>query len=123
MARAKATQVIEHRISLQDAERTAVLQPVGEILRDVQKFTETANTMRQVAVYGALGLSAAGLYYVPKVWSETTQLIAGGLNAVGGAAASLNPLTMPERFVDYWEDRNIPTGVIGDFFKGRGFFA
>lgn len=114
MPRKPADQVIEHRISLQDAERSLLLKPVNEILTDVQQFTEQANTMRQVATYGALGLGVAALVYVPKVWSETTQLIAGTISAA-------NPLTFPERFVDWWEARGVPTGAIGDFIKGRGF--
>lgn len=114
MPRKPADQVIEHRISLQDAERTLLLKPVNEILTDVQAFTEQANTMRQVATYGALGLGLTAVIYIPKVWSETMQLLSGTLSAA-------NPLTMPERFVDWWEDRGVPTGIIGDFIKNRPF--
>ena len=116
MPRKQPDQVIEHRLSLQDAERKAIIEPVGKILADVEQFTNQANTMRQVAVYGALGLGGVALWYLPKVWSETSQLIAGTLSAV-------NPLTAPERFVDWWESRGVPTGIVGDFFKGRGPFS
>jgi len=77
MPRKPADQVIEHRISLQDAERTLLLKPVNEILTDVQQFTEQANTMRQVATYGALALGAGALFVLPRVWSTTARVIAG----------------------------------------------
>lgn len=95
-------------MTLGTAERQALLP----ILNDVQAFTRSANIARQVAVYGALGLGAAGLYIVPKIWSETSKQIAG-------IAAAVNPLSFPERFVDYFEDRNVPTGFFGDFIKKR----
>jgi len=28
-------------------------------------------------------------------------------------------LSMPERFVDWWEDRGVPTGLFGDLIKNR----
>lgn len=112
MPRQAPTQVIEHRLSLQDAERKQLLEPVGAILTDVQKFTAQANQMRMVATYGTLALGGAALWYVPKVWKETTELIAG-------VAGALNPLSYPERFVDYFETRGVPTGIIGDFIKNR----
>ena len=100
--------VVEQRVTLGTAERQALIP----ILNDVQQFTKSANIARQVAIYGALGLGAAGLYIVPKIWSETSKQIAG-------VAAAINPLSFPERFVDYFEERNVPTGVIGDFIKKR----
>lgn len=112
MPRQAPTQVIEHRLSLQDAERKAVLEPVGQILTDVQTFTKAANQTRQIATYGALALGGVALWYVPKVWSETTAALAGAVN-------KLNPLSMPERFVDWWEDRGVPTGIFGDLIKNR----
>lgn len=112
MPRQAPTQVIEHRLSLQDAERKALIEPIGKILNDVEQFTNQANTIRQVAVYGTLGLGVAALYYVPKVWSETTATVAGALNAI-------NPLSAPERFVDWFEVRGIPTGIVGDLIKNR----
>tara|TARA_Y100000401_G_scaffold116805_1_gene123500 strand:+ start:1620 stop:1988 length:369 start_codon:yes stop_codon:yes gene_type:complete len=108
LPRKAPTTVIEQRVTLGTAERQALLP----ILTDVQKFTRSANIARQVAVYGALGLGAAGLYIVPKIWSETSERIAG-------VAAAINPLSFPERFVDYFEERNVPTGIIGDFIKKR----
>jgi len=112
LPRQAPTQVIEHRLSLQDAERKAVLEPVGQILTDVQTFTKAANQTRQIATYGALALGGVALWYVPKVWSETTAALAGAVN-------KLNPLSMPERFVDWWEDRGVPTGIFGDLIKNR----
>lgn len=108
MPRKAPTTVVEQRVTLGTAERQALLP----ILNDVQAFTRSANIARQVAVYGALGLGAAGLYIVPKIWSETSKQIAG-------IAAAVNPLSFPERFVDYFEDRNVPTGFFGDFIKKR----
>lgn len=116
MPRKQPDQVIEHRLSLQDAERKAIVEPIGKILGDVEKFTNQANIARQVAVYGALGLGGVALWYVPKVWSETTKIITGTLE-------TLNPISAPERFVDWWERRGVPTGVVGDFIKGRGLFG
>lgn len=108
MPRKAPTTIIEHRLSLQDAERNALLP----IFNDVQKFTRSASIASQVATYGGLTLAAVGLYIVPKVWQETTEKI-------NDVAASLNPLGFPERFVDYFEARKIPTGIIGDFIKNR----
>lgn len=108
MPRAAPSQIIEHRLSLQSAERQAVLP----ILEDIQKFTTSARIASQVATYGGLALAAAGLYIVPKIWSETSERVAG-------VAAAINPVSFPERFVDYFEDRKIPTGIIGDFIKNR----
>lgn len=81
MPRAAPTQVIEHRLSLQDAERKAIMEPVGQILTDVQSLTKAAHQTKQVATYGALALGAGAVYgavvVFPKVWTQTTQLIAG----------------------------------------------
>jgi len=112
MPRKTPDTVIEHRISLQDAERKALLEPMGAILTDVQQFTEQANTLRQVATYGGLALGGVAVWYIPKVWAETTAALAGAVN-------KLNPLSMPERFVDWWEDRGVPTGIFGDLVKNR----
>lgn len=112
MPRQAPTQVIEHRLSLQDAERKQLLEPVGAILTDVQKFTTQANQLRMVATYGGLALGGVALYYIPKVWAET-------VSTIGGVAGALNPLTYPERFVDFFEDRGVPTGIVGDFIKNR----
>jgi len=108
MPRKAPTTIVEHRLSLQDAERAALLP----IFNDVQQLTKTANTVRQVGTYGALTLTALGLYLIPKIYQETAERVAG-------VAAAVNPLSFPERFVDYFEERNVPTGVIGDFIKKR----
>ena len=108
MPRKAPTTIVEHRLSLQDAERSAVLP----ILNDVQKFTKSARIASQVATYGGLTLAAVGLYIVPKIYQETAERVAG-------VAAAVNPLTFPERFVDYFEARKVPTGIIGDFIKNR----
>ena len=108
MPRKAPTTIIEHRLSLQDAERNALLP----ILNDVQKLTRASSIRSQVATYGGLTLAAAGLYIVPKIWAETTEKI-------NDVASALNPLSYPERFVDYFEARKIPTGIIGDFIKNR----
>ena len=108
MPRKAPNQIIEHRLSLQDAERNALLP----IFNDVQKFTKSARIASQVATYGGLTLAAVGLYIVPKIWQETTEKI-------NDVASALNPLSYPERFVDYFEARKIPTGIFGDFIKNR----
>jgi hypothetical protein len=77
MPRKAPTQIIEHRLSLQDAERDALLKPTAAILTNIEQFSETANTLRQVAVYGAVGLGVGALYILPKVWSTTSRLIGG----------------------------------------------
>jgi len=108
MPRKAPTTIIEHRLSLQDAERNALLP----IFNDVQKFTKSARIASQVATYGGLTLAAIGLYIVPKIYQETAEKVAG-------VAAAINPLSFPERFVDYFEARKVPTGIFGDFIKNR----
>ena len=108
MPRKAPTTIIEHRLSLQDAERNALLP----IFTEVQKLSKTAAIRSQVATYGSLTLAAVGLYIVPKIWQETTEKI-------NDIAAAVNPLSFPERFVDYFESRKVPTGIIGDFIKNR----
>lgn len=88
------------------------MEPVGQILTDVQMFTKAANTTRQIATYGALTIAGVAVWYIPKVWSETSAAIAGAVN-------KLNPFSMPERFVDWWEERGVPTGIVGDVIKNR----
>lgn len=57
------------------------MEPVGQILTDVQSLTKAAHQTKQVATYGALALGAGAVYgavvVFPKVWTQTTQLIAG----------------------------------------------
>lgn len=92
MPRAPPTQVIEHRISLQDAERAAVLpilQDVGSLTGTAAGFADKANTMKQVATYGALGLTAAGLWYLPQVFARVSLLVGGLKNELGDALSDL----------------------------------
>jgi len=108
MPRKAPTTIIEHRLSLQDAERNALLP----ILNDYQKLTKSKAVAAQVKTYGGLTLAAIGLYIVPKIYQETAEKVAG-------VAAAINPLSFPERFVDYFEARKVPTGIFGDFIKNR----
>lgn len=133
MPRSAPTQVIEHRLSLQDAERAAIIP----ILNDVQKFTSAANTTRQVVAFGGLALTGAALWYLPQVYVRLQALLAGVIDegkqvfddlgnpigavadAVGNASDFLGrsaegAAEKTENIVDFFF--GIPGGV-ADFFR------
>ena len=123
MPRSAPTQVIEHRISLQDAERAAVLP----ILNDVRQFTQAANTTRQVATLGALGLAGAALWYLPQIYvrlmAELGGLVDDGKkvfedlsNPLGAVADAVAPVG--DFFDQAAEGAAEKTENIVDFFFG-----
>jgi hypothetical protein len=126
MPRSAPTQVIEHRISLQDAERAAVLP----ILNDVRQFTQAANTTRQVATLGALGLAGAALWYLPQIYVRLTAEVNGLIddgkkvfddlsNPLGAVADAVAPIADVGDFLDRAAEGTAEkTENIVDFFFG-----
>ena len=97
MPRQAPTQVIEHRISLQDAERNAILP----LVQDVRDITQKAAFTSEVATYGALALGGVGLVYVPQLWAYVKER-EGGFGLPGD--------TFGERFK--WLVRWSPAGIL-----------
>jgi len=97
MPRQAPDQVIEHRISLQDAERAAIIP----ILNDVKTMTQAGEDLVKVAYVKALAVpviatvgTLGAVYYAPKVWAYTTEKINGVLDL---GEELLDPLEMITR--------------------------
>jgi hypothetical protein len=99
MPRQAPSQVIEHRFSLQDAERAVVLP----LVEDVGELTKQALFLSQVTTYGALGLGAATLIYVPQLWAHVKEQEGG---------FGLPNRTFGERFK--WVLKWTPAGILTD---------
>ena len=103
MPRQAPNQVIEHRLSLQDAERAALLP----LLNDVQSLTNKYATAAEVGTYGALALGGLTLIYVPQLWAHVREREGGLLNPGD---------TIGERFrwVMRWTPAGITSRLVGD---------
>jgi len=89
MPRQAPDQVIEHRISLQDAERAAIIP----ILSDIKTMTQAGENVVRLAELKAYALIGVGsvavlgaVFYAPRVWAYTTEKI-NGVQEVGETLA------------------------------------
>ena len=97
MPRQAPNQVIEHRLSLQDKEREAIIP----LINDIQSLTEKVAFTSEVYTYGALALGGVAIFYVPQVWKHVREQ-EGGFGLPGA--------TLGERFK--WVVRWSPAGII-----------
>lgn len=84
MPRTAPTQVIEHRLSLQDAERSAIL-PIAEDLQVLTNVMAKKVEAAQIATLVGAGVAVVGTYYVTERWAYVKELEAGIQDAINGS--------------------------------------
>ncbi len=80
MPRKSPDRVVEHRLSLQDAEREAIIP----ILSDIKTMTQAGENVVRLAELKAYALIGVGsvaalgaVFYAPRIWAQTTAAING----------------------------------------------